>query len=131
MHRRWRSQLVYPGRTYRTNLGRIVIGTVDQLDADAISDADALAAAKLTADEVRAQLRGQPDWPVFRIGFRLADDLDPRDDLARGAVAAHLGRETAPFKLDVRKLKNLGVTFSLEVGYRLAPRGETFLRWLS
>ena len=43
-------------------------------------------------------------------------------------LAASVGRETQPFKLDVRKLKGLGLTLSLEVGYRLSPRGEAFLR---
>jgi hypothetical protein len=43
-------------------------------------------------------------------------------------LAAALGRETPPFKLDVRKLKNLGLTHSLEVGYRLSPRGTAYLR---
>ena len=42
-------------------------------------------------------------------------------------LAAWFGRETQPFKTDVRKLKNLGLTESLEVGYRLSPRGETYL----
>src|SRR5262249_50819577 len=42
-------------------------------------------------------------------------------------LAASCGRETQPFKLDVRKLKNLGLTLSLEVGYRLSPRGEAYL----
>jgi hypothetical protein len=42
-------------------------------------------------------------------------------------LAAELGRETAPFKLDVRKLKNLGLTYSLEVGYQLTPRGTAYL----
>jgi hypothetical protein len=42
-------------------------------------------------------------------------------------LAASLGRETAPFKLDVRKLKNLGLTHSLEVGYELSPRGAAYL----
>ena len=42
-------------------------------------------------------------------------------------LAATFGRETAPFKLDVRKLKNLGLTESLEVGYRLSPRGAAYL----
>ena len=42
-------------------------------------------------------------------------------------LAAAVGRETAPFKLDVRKLKNLGLTYSLEVGYRLSPRGAAYL----
>ena len=42
-------------------------------------------------------------------------------------LAAQLGRETAPFKRDVRKLKELGLTESLEVGYRLSPRGRALL----
>ena len=42
-------------------------------------------------------------------------------------LAAIVGRELAPFKLDVRKLKNLGLTISLERGYRLSPRGEAYL----
>lgn len=42
-------------------------------------------------------------------------------------LAAELGRETQPFKLDVRKLKNLGLTYSLEVGYELSPRGRAYL----
>jgi hypothetical protein len=42
-------------------------------------------------------------------------------------LAASLGRDTAPFKLDVRKLKNLGLTLSLDVGYRLSARGESYL----
>ena len=41
-----------------------------------------------------------------------------------GDLAARLGRETLAFKADVRKLKALGLTESLEVGYRLSPRGE-------
>ncbi|WP_433506904.1 hypothetical protein ACQP04_10735 [Pseudonocardia halophobica] len=43
-------------------------------------------------------------------------------------LAARLGRETAPFKRDVRKLEELGLTESLEVGYRLSPRGRSYLR---
>jgi hypothetical protein len=42
-------------------------------------------------------------------------------------LAASLGRETQPFKTDVRKLKQLGLTESLDVGYRLSPRGRTVL----
>jgi hypothetical protein len=46
----------------------------------------------------------------------------------RAADLAHgFGRETQPFKVDVRKLKNLGLTLSLEVGYELSPRGESYL----
>lgn len=42
-------------------------------------------------------------------------------------LAALLGRETPAFKQDVRKLKALGLTESLEVGYRLSPRGQVLL----
>lgn len=42
-------------------------------------------------------------------------------------LAAQLGREKKPFKADVRKLKELGLTESLDVGYRLSPRGKAFL----
>jgi hypothetical protein len=42
-------------------------------------------------------------------------------------LAAMEGRETAPFKIDVRKLKALGLTISHPVGYELSPRGIAYL----
>lgn len=42
-------------------------------------------------------------------------------------LAEMVGRETKPFKLDVRKLKNLGLTISLKIGYELSPRGRAYL----
>ena len=42
-------------------------------------------------------------------------------------LAASLGRETQPFKIDVRKLKELGLTHSLPVGYEISPRGRAYL----
>ncbi len=42
-------------------------------------------------------------------------------------LAEMMGRETQPFKLDVRKLKNLGLTLSFRIGYRVSPRGESYL----
>ena len=39
-------------------------------------------------------------------------------------LAAERGREVLAFKRDVRKLKELGLTESLQVGYRLSPRGR-------
>jgi hypothetical protein len=42
-------------------------------------------------------------------------------------LAERFGRERLPFKADVRKLKALGLTESLEVGYRLSPRGRAYL----
>lgn len=42
-------------------------------------------------------------------------------------LAAMLGRERDAFKVDVRKLKKLGLTQSFEVGYEIAPRGRAYL----
>ena len=52
-----------------------------------------------------------------------------RDNPARraGDLADMVGRERLPFKADVRKLKSLGLTESLDVGYRLSPRGEAYV----
>ena len=44
-----------------------------------------------------------------------------------GDLAAAQNCETARYKTDVRKLKALGLTISLEVGYQLSPRGEAAL----
>ena len=45
-------------------------------------------------------------------------------------LAGTMGREKLPFKRDVRKLKELGLTESLSPGYRLSPRGEAVLKAL-
>jgi hypothetical protein len=47
--------------------------------------------------------------------------------VAASQLAKKLGRETLPFKVDVRKLKKLGLTQSFEVGYEISPRGQAFL----
>jgi hypothetical protein len=46
-------------------------------------------------------------------------------------LAATVGSETLAFKARVRRLKELGLTESLEVGYRLSPRGRTVLERLA
>jgi hypothetical protein len=38
-----------------------------------------------------------------------------------------VGQDRERFKPNVRKLKAMGLTISLEVGYRLSPRGEEYL----
>jgi hypothetical protein len=45
-------------------------------------------------------------------------------------LARHAKQERAAFKLNVRKLKELGLTESLDTGYRLSPRGEAVVRSL-
>jgi hypothetical protein len=52
--------------------------------------------------------------------------------VAASQLAKKLGREeTEPFKVDVRKLKKLGLTQSFEVGYEVSPRGERYLELTS
>ncbi len=48
-----------------------------------------------------------------------------------GLLADYLGISQADFKPWVRKLKALGLTESLEVGYRLSPRGKKVLTALN
>ena len=50
-----------------------------------------------------------------------------RPAVRAGDLAAVMDRERLAFKRDVRKLKELGLTESLDVGYRLAPRGRAVL----
>ncbi|MPY91925.1 MAG: hypothetical protein GEV08_02340 [Acidimicrobiia bacterium] len=47
-----------------------------------------------------------------------------------GDLADLRGEERLAFKANVRKLKALGLTESLVVGYRLSPRGQAVLSWL-
>ena len=44
-----------------------------------------------------------------------------------GDLCKMAGQDKMSFKLNVRKLKTLGLTESLEVGYRLSPRGAALL----
>lgn len=53
--------------------------------------------------------------------------IDQRPGVVSTALAEELARDRPSFKVDVRKLKALGLTESLEVGYRLSPRGKALL----
>jgi hypothetical protein len=53
--------------------------------------------------------------------------IDKHPRVAASQLAAKLGRETLEFKVDVRKLKKLGLTQSFEVGYEISPRGRAYL----
>ncbi len=52
------------------------------------------------------------------------DLIDLNPTVRAPDLAAQVGRETAEFKKDVRKLKELGLTESLDIGYLLSPRGQ-------
>ncbi|MDB4938736.1 MAG: hypothetical protein JWP87_5708 [Labilithrix sp.] len=53
--------------------------------------------------------------------------IEKHPQIAASKLAAKVGRETLPFKVDVRKLKKLGLTQSFEVGYEISPRGRAYL----
>lgn len=68
----------------------------------------------------RASRHGAWTRPVLRL-------LRDRPGVRAADLATAFGRERAPFKLDVRKLKELGLTESLNPGYRLSPRGRSLV----
>lgn len=94
---------------------RAELAARDQLDDADVAEIDRrldrLDRASTHGAWTRATLRLIADHPERRAG-----------DLAEMA-----GRERTPFKIDVRKLKNLGLTESLDIGYRLSPRGRAYL----
>jgi hypothetical protein len=91
---------------------RVEIALDDQLSAEDITTI----AGKLARLDARS--------PWTRDTLRL---IAKHPRIAASKLAAKLGRETLPFKQDVRKLKKLGLTQSFEVGYELSPRGRAFL----
>jgi len=56
--------------------------------------------------------------------------IEARPGVLAAKLARALGRPRVELKRDVRKLKVLGLTFSLEIGYRLTPKGEALLAGL-
>lgn len=92
----------------------------------ALSEDDDLDEAELAA--VTAKLRrldarsGRGPWTT-----RVLTLIEERPATRAPDLAAELGREAALFKLDVRKLKDQGLTESLGVGYRISPRGKRVL----
>ncbi|UDY35749.1 hypothetical protein [Dermatobacter hominis] len=88
-------------------------------------------AADLSPDEL-ADVRGRLDRMDRRAAHgpwtrRFLALIRDRPAVRAGDLADEVGRERLPFKADVRKLKSLGLTESLEVGYRLSPRGAAVL----
>ena len=88
-------------------------------DADVPEDELTRIRARLSRLD-RASTHGPWTETVLRL-------IGARPAVRAADLAASLGRETQPFKTDVRKLKQLGLTESLDVGYRLSPRGRAVL----
>jgi hypothetical protein len=82
--------------------------------------ADALAAARGRLDALD-RLRGRA-WTQRALAL-----IGERPATPARLLAAEMGMETLPFKVDVRKLKALGLTTSLDVGYELTDLGRAAL----
>jgi hypothetical protein len=54
--------------------------------------------------------------------------IDANEAVRAPDLAERVGMDVPRFKRRVRQLKGLGLTISLEIGYRLSPRGRAFLR---
>jgi hypothetical protein len=61
---------------------------------------------------------------------RVLSAIAANPGLKAGDLAELLGLEKERLKLDVRKLKELGLTESLQPGYRLSPRGHKLVEYL-
>ena len=108
------------GKIYRIEFG--------SLDADPRvalrqrrDDESELQALIVRLDKLDARADGAP-WTR-----RVMEVIDEHPAVRAGDLCAMVGQERLLFKLNVRKLKALGLTESLEVGYRLSPRGEALL----
>lgn len=55
------------------------------------------------------------------------DRIAANEGEAAAAIARAIGAEKLRLKQNIRKLKELGLTESLETGYRLSPRGRALL----
>ena len=96
----------------------------DELAADQVLDPG-------TIDRIQARLRRLDEASTHGPWTRATLELiAARPAVRAGDLAASVGRQMAPFKIDVRKLKNLGLTLSLNIGYRLSPRGAAYLAHL-
>ena len=109
------------------DLYRIRFHVVDEPDPraqlaadDALTDDDRAAIDQRLDRLDRASSHGAWTRPTLRL-------IERMPATRAGDLAAEVGRERLPFKADVRKLKQLGLTISLGVGYELSPRGRAYL----
>ena len=93
--------------------------------------AELAAVTSLTSDEVTAlaarlarmdQAGARGPWTAVVLA-----QISGRPGVSSAVLAEEMGWVRADLKLHVRRLKELGLTISLDVGYRLSPRGEAYL----
>ena len=109
------------GSLYRIELGPLGPDPRIALRArDSLTD-DELAALKAKLAKLDASAADGP-WT-----WRVLELIRDQPAVRAGDICKVVGMERLPFKANVRKLKALGLTESLEIGYRLSPRGEALL----
>ncbi|MEW9807711.1 ASCH domain-containing protein [Mesorhizobium sp. ZMM04-5] len=88
--------------------------------------------AQPTAAEWKAIEARFARWEKEAAGYfpAILAAIAERPGVAAQELAATFNMDKPKFKRDVRKLKELGLTESLDVGYRLSPRGATVLERL-
>src|SRR5262249_8727825 len=125
--RRWRRPTVKAGGTLRIPGHVLAIEAVDVIEPSAVSDRDTqLSPTELGAvlDKLSRMDRHGVNGAWTR---RVLKAIDAAPGKLAARLAASLGYETLWFKTHVRQLKALGLTESLEIGYRLSPRGRKIL----
>ncbi len=104
---------------------RVVLSWVGQDPRIALREDDRLTADDVAAIDARLERLDRASshgpWTMATLALIARRPLVRAPDLA-----AEVGRERDPFKIDVRKLKNLGLTISHPVGYELSPRGVAY-----
>ena len=83
---------------------------------------DAVELAELTSRLARLDARPAGPWTRQTLEW-----IRDHPHVVSKELAALRDVELAPMKVDIRKLKALGLTISHDVGYELAPRGQTYL----
>ena len=91
---------------------------------------DLAADDRLSADEVDAIAARLDKWDAATEPWtRPYLELIAANEAVRAPdLAERVGLDVPRFKRRVRQLKGLGLTISLDVGYRISPRGRAFLR---
>lgn len=168
--RKWRTPVVKAGSRHHTPIGLVEILEITKVEANSISEVDAINAGYGNRNELFSLLNSFSEGDIYRISVRFHSEdpriemreksgisgqdfevlkarLDKLDRYSREGVwtmavllairdhpqlrAAELvlvtGKQKEWLKVNIRKLKNLGLTISHETGYSLSPLGEAFL----
>lgn len=108
------------GRVYRIELGALERDPRIALRKKLASDSE-LHDLITRLEKLDARSNGAP-WTR-----RVLDLIEAHPARRAGDLCKMAHQDKMSFKLNVRKLKTLGLTESLEVGYRLSPRGAALL----